>query len=313
MQVRIGRRLTLFVLGGMATLLLASGLASCKKVVPTPTPITPLQKLINSDTSLSLYHRLLLQANETGLLADKSVTLLIPGNAALRALGYSQTYIDSISATLADHLVRYHFIPSRVSIPVADSGAYTPYMTLAGTPVYGMSDGMQIWFNGTKASPDTSSVGLAIVYRLDAPLAPGYDSLLHFTGDDSSLTFLTEAIRRTGLDSLIRSGAHTLLAPVNSAFRNAGYDSLPAIDSADSTSLSNLIKFHVVKGTFFTNSLASQSSLPTLQGSPVSVSLKNGLLQFSGSGNPVPADLLNGNQTVGASLVVHRIDRLLGP
>ncbi len=195
-----------------------------KSAAPLVIPITPLQTLINSDSTLSLYHRLLLQANETGLLADKSVTLLIPTNAALRAAGYSPSYIDSISASQADNLVRYHFITSAITIPVADSGAYTPYASLFGPPVYGMSDGKQVWFNGTPAIAETASVGKAVVYRLSAPLTVAYDSLDHLLSADSSLSFFTEALVRTGLDTLLLSGSFTLLAPVNNAFLNAGYE-----------------------------------------------------------------------------------------
>jgi hypothetical protein len=176
MQIRIDRSVKLLILCGIAVLMLPSAFISCKKSTPVaPIPITPLQTLINSDTTLSLYHRLILQANETGLLADKAITLLIPTNAALRAEGYSPSFIDSISATQADNLVRYHYINSRVIIPVADSGAYTGYATLLGPLVFGMSDGVQVWFNGTRAIADTASVGQAFVYRLSAPLPVAFD------------------------------------------------------------------------------------------------------------------------------------------
>jgi hypothetical protein len=54
-------------------------------------------------------------------------------------------------------------------------------------------------------------------------------------------------------------------------------------------------------------------SLPTLEGSPVGVGVQNGILQFTGNGNPVPAALINGNQPAGGTIIVHRIDQLLLP
>jgi uncharacterized surface protein with fasciclin (FAS1) repeats len=319
MQIRIDRSIKPFVFRGiaycwMALFFLSPGLISCKKsAAPLVIPITPLQALINTDSTLSLYHRLLLQANETGLLADKSVTLLIPTNAALRAAGYSPSYIDSISASQADNLVRYHFITSAVTIPVSDSGAYIPYTSLFGPPVYGMSDGKQVWFNGTTGIADTASVGKAVVYRLSAPLTVAYDSLDHLLSADSSLSFFTAALMRTGLDTLLLSGNFTLLAPVNSAFLNAGYDSLGAIDSADITGLTRLMEYQVVPGLFFTNNLAVLTSLPTLEGSPIGVGTQNGLLQFTGNSNPSPAGLVNGNQPAARNFIVHRIDQVLLP
>jgi uncharacterized surface protein with fasciclin (FAS1) repeats len=305
-SVKIG---VIFVLG----VLLA--LAACKKSVPlAPAPLTPLQKLVNSDTTLSLYHRLILQANETALLNDDTVTLLIPVNAAFRAVGYSADSIDHISATQANNLVRYSLIPGRVIIPVADSSAYFSFITLSGFLVYAMSDGTHILFNGVQAVKDEANTGKAVVYLLGAlPGNPPADTLADLLGADTSLSFLAEAFLRTGLDTSLPAGNYTLLAPVNNAFRAAGYDSLAAIDSADLTTLTQLLEYQLVKGIYFTNTLVGQSTLPTLQGSPVSVSFQNSLFQFSGPGNAVPANLLPGSQLAGSSLLVYIIDQVLMP
>jgi uncharacterized surface protein with fasciclin (FAS1) repeats len=156
-------------------------------------------------------------------------------------------------------------------------------------------------------------VGKAVVYRLSAPLTVAYDSLDHLLSADSSLSFFTAALMRTGLDTLLLSGNFTLLAPVNSAFLNAGYDSLGAIDSADITGLTRLMEYQVVPGLFFTNNLAVLTSLPTLEGSPIGVGTQNGLLQFTGNSNPSPAGLVNGNQPAARNFIVHRIDQVLLP
>jgi uncharacterized surface protein with fasciclin (FAS1) repeats len=306
------RILLLVLLSGAG---LIAGLASCKKSPPpAPIQLSPLQKLVNTDTSLSLYHRLILQANETALLNDDTVTLLIPVNAAFRAAGYSADSIDNISATQANNIVQYDFIPGRVIIPLADSGAYIPYNTLLGFPIYGMSDGAHVWFNGVQAVQDTAATGKAIVYLLGALAGtPPADSLAALLGGDSTLTFLAEAMLVSGLDSTLPAGSYTLLAPINSAWEAAGYDSLGAIDSANPAVLTQLLEYQFVQGIYFTNTLSMQSSLPTLEGSPVTVTFQNGLFQFSGPGNPVPANLLSGNQFAGAGLLVYKIDQVLMP
>jgi uncharacterized surface protein with fasciclin (FAS1) repeats len=296
--------------------ILFSGLGSCKKAAPlAPVPLTPLQKLVNTDTTLSLYHRLILQSNETALLNDDSVTLLIPVNAAFRAAGYSADSIDNTGATQANNIVLYGFIPSPVIIPVADSGAYISYNTLLpGASVYGMSDGKQVLFNGVPAIRDTAATGKAIVYLLGVLAgSPPADTLGDLLAADTSLSFFAEAMLRTGLDSTLPAGNYTLLAPVNSAFMAAGYDSLGAIDSADSATLTQLLEYHFIKGLYFTNTLAAQTSLPTLLGSPVSVIFQNGLIQFSGGSNSMPANLLPGSRLSGSDILVYRIDEVLTP
>lgn len=313
MQNRINRPMEIFVscvTGVLVTFFLS--LASCKKTAaPVKNSITPLQSLINSDTSLTLFHRLLLQGNDAGLLTDTFFTLLIPTNAALRSAGYSEKLIDSTRATRADNLVRYHFINSRANIHISDNSAYTPYTTLLGYAVYGMSDRVHIWFNGIQANGDPTPVGKALVYRLSSILQAPVDSLNHLLAGDTSLSFLAKAFTRTRLYDSLLSGNFTLLAPVNDAFRNAGYDSVKAVDQIDSASLIRLTKNHVVNGTYFTNILAGRNMLSTLAGGSIVVSLANDVLQFKGSGSPAPAALLRGNQTAGNKIVVHRISQLL--
>jgi len=286
---------------------------ACKKAAPAvPNDLTPLQKLVNSDSTLSFFHRTLLRANETALLADASVTLLVPTNEAFRAAGYTEAGLDSLPASFADRLVRYQFIPSRITAPQGPD--YTAYTTLSGSSIYGSSDGAQLFFNGIPVFADTASTGNALVYRLGGLLQAPSDSLSQLLAGDTSLTFLAEALRRTHVyDTLLLTGPYTLLAPDNNAFRNAGYDSLPAIDSTDSLTLVGLMRFQVVKGLFFISDLPSKTSLPTLEGPSVAVSVQNGTIQFKGAGNPDPANLLYGDLPVGKGLIVHRIDLLLSP
>lgn len=290
----------------------AFGLNGCKKSAPAKVVLTPLQNLINTDTTLSLFHQMLLQANETGLLNDNSVTLLLPTNAAFRSAGYTNVTIDSLSNYIADNLIRYLFITSRIN---PDSSTYNGYPTLAGYTVYGMTDSNQhILFNASQVTGKDSVVGNALVYRLSSPLQVPVDSLNDLLGADTNLTFLAEAFRRTNLfDSLLITGNYTLLAPVNNAFINAGYDSIGAIDSANINSLISLLEYHVAPGLYFTNTLAGLSAIPTLSNGSVTVSVQNGILHFSGGSNPVPATWLYGNQTAGNTIIVHRIDQVLSP
>jgi uncharacterized surface protein with fasciclin (FAS1) repeats len=293
-------------------LLLSCCFGSCKKP-PSPSfnPINPLQSLINTDTSLSFFHRMILQANDAGLVGNDSVTFLIPTNTAFRAAGYTEAIIDSTPSSLTDRLIRYHYITTRV---IPDGNAYTGYPTLLGHTIYGMTDGNhQTWFNVTPVTGDTSMPGNVLVYRLSAPLQPSEDSLDILLANDSSLSFLAEVFRRTHLDSVLFSGNFTLLAPVNSAFMAAGYDSIGAIDLADSNALVQLVKYHALTGDYFTNILMGLTFVPTLLGAPVNISTQGGTLKFSGASNPVPATFLYGNQLAGNTLIVHRIDQILSP
>jgi hypothetical protein len=301
------------MIGGLLGLFFI-GIVSCKKAAPPkPVPITPLQTLVNSDTSLTLFHDMLLQANDAVLLKDTSAILLIPTNAVLRQAGYSQTIIDSTSAYLLDRILRYQYVLA----PIApDSGVYTAYPTLLGASLYIQKDSTgQLLLNGNTTMANTAiPVGKALVYYLNGVLPAVADSLPALLQSDSTLSFFAAAVLRTNVyDSALLSGSFTILAPVNAAFQAAGYDSVGAIDSANIDSLILLVQGQVLKGTYFTNTFPSPGPVFDLIGNPVTIGRSGGGLQFSASGNPVPVNWLSGNQVAGTTTVVHRTDAILSP
>jgi uncharacterized surface protein with fasciclin (FAS1) repeats len=293
--------------------LLFFALFSCTKPATAPKPfITPLQLLINADTTLNFFHNMILQGNDAALLGTNAVTLLAPVDSGFLTAGYTLAIIDSMPAYLADGIVRYAFITgSPISrSPVVNS----PYTTLLGIPVYLTRDSLSnIYFNGTRASLDTVNAGNAVVYKLQAPLQTPYDSLNQLLTADSNYSLLAEAFRQTGLYDSLGTGSYTLLAPDNTAFINAGYPDIPAIDSSNLTVLASLLKYQLASGLFFTNNLSAVSGLSSLQGEAISVSSQNGVFQFTGKNNSSPANMLSGNRLAGGNIVVHKTDQVLLP
>lgn len=285
---------------------------ACKKTAPAkPVVLQPLQALLNTDTTLTLYHRMILRANDAALLNDSSVTFLFLRNSVLLRAGYGEIAIDSMSASLADRIVRYNYLPAGIS---TDSAGYTPNPTLLGVPLYMMKNGSSQYFiNGSVTVPNQpTQVGQTIVYYPDSLVPPAADSLPEIVQSDSTLTFMSEVLNRTNLyDSLLITGSYTLLAPSNTAFQQAGWDSLGAIDSAGIDTLLQLAMNQVIKGSWFTNNFPS--TVTTLTGGGVTVTVVNGFLQFSTSGNATPVNWTSGNQVAGPTLVLHRTDGILAP
>src|SRR5450755_2795658 len=84
---------------------------SCKKFI-TVAPITvfstPLQALIDSDSSLSVFYAMVKKAKDSAMYGGvDSVTVLIPTNTAFAAQGITVSTINSMSAASADSLLRY--------------------------------------------------------------------------------------------------------------------------------------------------------------------------------------------------------------
>jgi fasciclin domain-containing protein len=284
---------------------------ACQKTPPVKIELTPLQSLVNTDSTLTLYHRMILRGNDAGLLNDAPANLFFARNDVLLRSGYTQFLIDSMSSALADRIVRYNYLPSAI---VADTAGYTANPTLLGIPLYILqgSNG-QLFLNGTiPAVNQPAKVGQASVYYLDSLVPPAADSLPLLLQADTTLTYLNEVLARTNLyDSLLLTGSYTLLAPTNTAFQQAGWDSLGAIDSASVDTLLGLAMNQVVKGAYFTNTFPA--TVTTLQGAGITVTTVNGLLQFAGGGNSVPVNWLSGNQVAGPTLILHHTDGILKP
>jgi hypothetical protein len=294
---------------GLLSLFLIGFLACQKTATEKKVELTPLQTLINTDTTLSLYHLMLLRANDIGLMKDTTASLLVPRNEVLVAAGYPEIIIDSMSSALADRIVRYNYLPSGIS---TDSGGATP--TRLGAPLYIQDNGNgTLVLNGTGMAGDKpASVGQAAVYWLTSMVPPAADSLPDILSTDSSLTYLNAVFARTNIyDSLLQTGSFTLLAPVNIAFQAAGYDSIGAIDSANVDTLIQLALNQVVKGSYFTTTFPS--TVTNMTGAGILVTRSNGILQFAGGGNVTPVHWLSGDNVAGQSTILHKTDGIVSP
>jgi uncharacterized surface protein with fasciclin (FAS1) repeats len=295
--------------------LIVAGVLSCKKAPPPkPIAITPLQTLVNSDTSLTLFHQMLIDANDVGLLKDTTASLLLPTNDVLRQAGYTNVVIDSTSAFILDEILRYDYVLATSLSP--DSG-YSTFPTLLGVPVYIQKDsaaGLLLVNGNSTASSVPVAVGKMSVYYLNSLLPAAADSLPALLQSDSTLSFFAAALAITNLyDSTLLTGTYTILAPVNSAFMAAGYDSVGAIDSANVGTLIALVQGQIIKGIYLSNTFPIPGPVFDVLGNAVTVGQNAGVLQFSASGNTVPVNWLSGNLISGSNIVVHRTDGLLSP
>lgn len=297
------------MLSGLLSLLFI-GFLACKKTPPAKIVVTPLQTLVNTDSGLTLFHRMILQANDVGLLNDESVTAFIPRNNVLIQGGYPDSVIDSMSSTYADRILRYQFLSGALN---TSGPGYTPNPTLLGVPLYiGVDASGNLLLNGIGTVANKPfSVGKATVYYLNTLIPPGADSLPQLLQSDTTLSLFAQIMGRTNIyDSLLLKGGFSILAPNNSAILSAGFDSL-RIDTIPIDSLLPLAQNQVVNGAWFSTTFPS--TLTTLTGGTITVSTSGGALQFAGSGNPTPILWLSGDQVAGAGLILHHTNGVLSP
>jgi uncharacterized surface protein with fasciclin (FAS1) repeats len=176
------------------------------------------------------------------------------------------------------------------------------------------ASGLLLLNGGSTAGSMPLAVGKASVYFLNTLLPLAVDSLPALLQSDSTLSFFATALAITNLyDSTLLTGSYTILAPINSAFMAAGYDSIGAIDSANVNTLIALVQGQIIKGSYLTNSFPVPGPVFDVLGNAVTVGRSGGTLQFSASGNTVPVNWLSGNLVSGSNIVVHRTDGILSP
>jgi hypothetical protein len=296
-------------LSGLLSLLLI-GFVACRKTHPEKIVITPLQTLVNTDTSLTLFHRMILQANDVALLNDEAVTAFIPRNNVLIQGGYPDSVIDSMSSSYADRMLRYQFVSGTLML---SGPGYTANPTLLGVPLYvGLDASGNLLLNGAAtAANKPAAVGKATVYYLNSLIPPAADSLPQLLQADTSLSLFAQIMGRTNIyDSLLLSGSFSVLAPNNSAILLAGFDSL-RIDTVSIDTLLPLAMNQVAKGAWFSTTFPP--TLTTLTGGSITVSTSGGMIHFAGTGNLTQVLWLSGDQVAGAGLILHHTNGVLSP
>jgi uncharacterized surface protein with fasciclin (FAS1) repeats len=291
--------------------------SSCQKQTPAGSPFAQVI-FIEDDTSLSLFNLAFQRAFDLRLLETfDSLTVLAPVNTAMQSAGLSAPVINSLSPTTLDSFVRYHLITSGVRFT---KNVNSSFISSLGAGVYGTADGTTDYFNGSMAARQVLPVTLPgsnrrSLYKLRSTLQVPSITLQSLLASDSSFSLLGEAVLRTHLAASLTtiSGFATLLAPNNNAFRNAGYADITAIDNANLGQLTNLVQYQVLAGQYFTNNFAGLTTVPTLSGSTVKVSVSNGSPQFTGNGNSSAAGIGIGNKLAGGNLVVQEINQVLLP
>ncbi len=126
--------------------------------------------------------------------------------------------------------------------------------------------------------------------------------------NNPELSTLVQAVTEAGLvDTLNGEGPFTIFAPVNSAFAAIPAADLQAV-LADKAMLTDILTLHVVQGEQLdSEALAEVDSVPTANGTDISVDASGDSVMVNGQAEVVCANIPTANATV------HLIDAVLMP
>lgn len=164
-------------------------------------------------------------------------SLIVPGDHSLKALSYGR---NQRFTTLAGNHLYVSKYPAGT-----DSAIYL----VNGMPVY------------TVDIPATN--GHIDVIHQAMPNLEQYSSVLAYVQGSQDLTFLSLALKRTGLDKLLADTTQswTLLAPADAAFKRSTDSSINNYDSllvGDTAKLARILRYHILSERTFYNEFVQQ-------------------------------------------------------
>merc|ERR1711877_62869 len=279
--------------------------------------MTNLTALLSSTDSLSSLNDLVGNYPDfaAALASREDVTILAPSNDAL------ETLMNSDAASMLDNdqfvqaLLRYHVLQSTVyASDITQTPIFAPtylnssmYSNVTGGQVVEarMQDDEVQFVSGLKqvstvAQPNVNYTN-GVVHIIDEVLMiPGN---LTSTAQNANLTaFLGAAQNASVAETLLGSEDLTIFAPSNAAFQDIG----TLTGNLTMDQLANILSYHVIEGTVAYSSDLSNTSLTTLQGDDVEITIANGAVMVNN------ATVTNAN-ILFAGGVIHVIDQVLNP
>merc|ERR1711939_148119 len=245
----------------------------------------------------------------------ENVTILAPSNDALETLMNSDAGSMLDNDQFVQSLLRYHVLQSTVyASDITQTPIFAPtylnssmYSNVTGGQVVEarMQDDEVQFVSGLKqvstvAQPNVNYTNCVVHIIDDVLMIPGN---LTSTAQNANLTaFLGAAVNASVASTLLGAEDLTIFAPSNAAFQDIG----SLVGNLTMDQLANILSYHVIEGTVAYSSDLSNTSLTTLQGDDVQITIANGAVMVNN------ATVTNAN-ILFAGGVIHVIDQVLNP
>jgi len=139
-----------------------------------------------------------------------------------------------------------------------------------------------------------------------SPAAMGKDIVETATEADSFSTLLTAATAAGLVETLQGEGPYTVFAPTDEAFAALPAGTLEGL-LADKEALKDILLYHVVSGAVTSDQVVGLTSADSVEGSPIAISVKDGMVYLNDSAKVVTPDVMASNG------VIHVIDQVILP
>jgi uncharacterized surface protein with fasciclin (FAS1) repeats len=313
-----------FVLAAVAV----AGLSSIAAAEPT----AKSKNIVQTAATAGQFKTLVALTKQAGLAgklsAPGNLTVFAPTDKAFAALKKSNPVLYAKVASdnkLLQAVLTYHVVGKRIPAVAATAAAKKglKVKTVQGERIALSFKRGKIVLNGTArvVIPDVKASN-GVIHAIDAVLVPPSltkapaptQSLVEIAAGNPDFSTLVSLVQKAGLVAAISSpGPFTVFAPTNAAFQKlaAAAPATYAAVLADPALLTKVLTYHVVAGAIKSDqavAVAQQNgSVNTLEGEPISLSIKDGKLTLNGGSSVVAADILATNG------VIHVIDTVIVP
>jgi uncharacterized surface protein with fasciclin (FAS1) repeats len=277
-----------------------------------------LTSLLTGDLS-SLAGLITASPNVASLLSNATnVTIFAPNNAAISALTSSSNFaaLNASGPNFIANLLRYHVLVNRtVQASAISSTPLFPNTLLTNSNYTNVTNGqvVRVRNNGTNVNIQSgyknsaqvvSSVNFTggVVHVINSVLT--IPANISTTASAAGLSALAGALGLTNLSRTLDTLKDvTVFAPSNSAFANIG----SALGTLSAAQVSQILTYHVINGTIAYSASLGNTSIPTLGGGRVNITVTPAGAVFVNQARVINADALVANG------VVHVLDSVLNP
>ncbi len=242
----------------------------------------------------------------TALRADGPFTVFAPDNGAFDALGADvvAALLEPGNLELLRSILTFHVVGG---VAAFSSGLVDGQMvtTLNGEELTLGVSGGGVTVNGAVVTTPDVQASNGVIHLIDAVLLPEVDLVDRAILTEQTQT-LVAAVTAGGLASTLRgAGPFTVFAPTNGAFAALGTDKLDVLlDPANQALLQKILTYHVISGDIRAADLTDGASVPTAEGSSVTIDLSGAAPRVNGA-DIVATDIAVKNG------VIHLIDGVL--
>jgi len=182
-------------------------------------------------------------------------------------------------------------LPALAIAIAACSGAASPSPSTTAAPV---------------PSPAPTSAASPIAAPSASAAAMSKDIVETASEAGSFATLLTAATAAGLVETLQGEGPYTVFAPTDEAFAALPAGTLDGL-LADKEALKKVLLYHVVSGSVTSDQVVGLTSADSVEGSPIAIAVKDGVVYLNDSAKVVTPDVMASNG------VIHVIDQVLLP